>query len=199
LEYRAYSLFQASHATRQDREDPPDQLRGLIQQSPKVGAIHDEQPEIGCRHDRRRSGLTIHQTHLAKTIPGLYLATSPDRSPHRRHTVYDDEKRITRVSNLRDNRPRRNFDDPGEFGDSAKLVLVEPAEERNSLRIAGRLGRANVCGLCLVRIMEGQAISGSWIELHYHLLRSPVRLGLLALDFNGIFATLLTQAIEPIS
>src|ERR1700687_4571345 len=51
LEYRAYRLFQASHATRQDREDPPDQLRGLIQESPKMGAIHDEQAEIGCRHD----------------------------------------------------------------------------------------------------------------------------------------------------
>jgi hypothetical protein len=71
LEHRAYRLFEASHATRQDREDPPDQLRGLIKESPKMGAIHDEQAEIGCRHDRRGSGLPIHQAHLAKTIPGL--------------------------------------------------------------------------------------------------------------------------------
>ena len=68
---RAYGLFQASHPTRQDREDPPDQLRGLIQQSPKMGAIHDKQAEIGCRHDRRGSRLPIHQAHLAKTIPWL--------------------------------------------------------------------------------------------------------------------------------
>jgi hypothetical protein len=71
LKYRTYRLFQASHATRQDREDPPDQLGGLIQQSPKMGTIHDEQTEIGCRHDRRRSGLPIHQAHLTKTIPWL--------------------------------------------------------------------------------------------------------------------------------
>jgi hypothetical protein len=34
-----------------------------------MGAIHDNQAEIGCRHDRRGSWLAIHQAHLAKTIP----------------------------------------------------------------------------------------------------------------------------------
>jgi hypothetical protein len=53
MEYRVYSLLEASHATRQDRENPPNQLRGLIQQAPEMGAIYDEQPEIGRRHDRR--------------------------------------------------------------------------------------------------------------------------------------------------
>ena len=59
LKYRAYSLFQASHATRQDREDPSDQLRGLIQQSPKMGAIHDEQAEIGRASCRERVSLNV--------------------------------------------------------------------------------------------------------------------------------------------
>jgi hypothetical protein len=55
-------------------------------------AIHDEQAEISCRHDRRGSRLAIHQAHLAKTIPGLQLATSADGSPHCRRTVDDDEE-----------------------------------------------------------------------------------------------------------
>ena len=93
-------------------------------------------------------------------------------------------------SDVADNSPHRSLDDPREFGDSTKLVLVEPAEERNSLqmsslRIAGGLGLASVCLLCLVRIMEGQAIRGSWVELHSHLLRSPVRLGPLEPDSMG--------------
>lgn len=53
MEYRVYRLFQAAYAARQDRENPPDQLRGLIQQSPEMVTIHDEQSEIGRRHDRR--------------------------------------------------------------------------------------------------------------------------------------------------
>ena len=49
------------------------------------------------------------------------------------------------------------------FGDPAKLVLVEPAEERNSLqmsesRIVGGHGRVSGGLLCLVGIMERQAI-----------------------------------------
>jgi hypothetical protein len=51
--------------------------------------------------------------------------------------------------NLSDNSSSRSIDDPRVFGDPPKLVLVEPAEERNSLqmpwlRIVGRLGRASV-------------------------------------------------------
>src|SRR6202023_2785877 len=97
-----------------------------------------------------------------------------------RHPVDNDEERTARLSNLRDNGPHRSLDDPREVGDSPELVFVEPAEERNSLqmsslRIVRGLGRASACLLCLIRIMEGQAISRSWVELHRHLLRSPVR------------------------
>jgi hypothetical protein len=46
------------------------------------------------------------------------------------------------------------------LGDPAKLVLVEPAEERNALqmadsRIVGGRRRASAGLFCLVRIMEG--------------------------------------------
>ena len=60
LKDRAYSLFQASHATRQDREDPPDQLRGLIQQPPKMGAIHDEQERAQRRMAALRPRLSVY-------------------------------------------------------------------------------------------------------------------------------------------
>jgi hypothetical protein len=71
MEYRVYSLLEALHATWQDRENPPDQVRGLIQQSLEMGAIYDEQPEIGRRHDRRGSGLPIDKAHLAKKVTRL--------------------------------------------------------------------------------------------------------------------------------
>jgi len=54
-----------------------------------MGAIYDEQPKIGRRHDRRGSGLPIDQAHLAKKVTRLLLAPSPDRSSHRRHAVDD--------------------------------------------------------------------------------------------------------------
>src|SRR5688572_28977716 len=131
-----------------------------------MGAIHDEQPEIGRGHDRRGSGLPIEQAHLAEEVPRLQLATGSNRRSHRRHAVDDDEERLARVSYLRDDSSHRSLDDPRELGDSTKLVLVEPAEERNSLqmpslRIAGGLDGAGLHRLCLV--LEGQAISGSWI------------------------------------
>jgi hypothetical protein len=100
-----------------------------------MGAIHDECPQIGHRHDRRGSGLTIDQAHLAETVTRLQLAPGSHRHSRRRHAVNDDEERVTRVSNLGDNCPRGCFNNPREFGDSAKLVLIEPAEERNPLQM----------------------------------------------------------------
>ena len=35
MEYRVYRLLETSHTTRQDREHPPDQVWGFIQQSQK--------------------------------------------------------------------------------------------------------------------------------------------------------------------
>ena len=63
-----YGLLETSHATGQNREHAPDQVRGLVQQSPEVGAIYDEQPEIGRRYDRRGLSLPIEQAHLAKEV-----------------------------------------------------------------------------------------------------------------------------------
>ena len=53
MEYRVDRLLETSHATRQDREHPPDQVWGLIQQAPEVGAIDGQQPKVRRRHDRR--------------------------------------------------------------------------------------------------------------------------------------------------
>jgi len=53
MEDRVDRLLEAPDATGQDREHPPDQVWGLIQQSPEVGAIYDQQPKIRRRHDRR--------------------------------------------------------------------------------------------------------------------------------------------------
>ena len=164
-------LFEVSHATRQDRENPPGEVRSLVQQPAEVGAIDDEQPEIGRRHHCRGSGFPIDQAHLAKEVTRSELATSSDRSSHHHRAVDDDEERIAGLSNLRDDLPGRRLDDPRELGDSTKLVFVEPAEERNSLqvsypRIAGGPGRASVCRLCFVRIMEGQAVGDSRLLRH---------------------------------
>jgi hypothetical protein len=54
----------------------------LIQEPPKMGAIHHEHQEIGRRHDRRGSGFPIDQAHLAKAITRLKLTASPDRRAH---------------------------------------------------------------------------------------------------------------------
>src|SRR5262249_46689465 len=136
LEDRLDRLLQAAHATRQHREDPLDQLRGLVQEPPEVRAIDDEEPEIRQRHDRRRSGLAIYQAHLAETVARPELAPGPNRSPHRRHAVDDDEERIPRIADPRDHRPGGNIEDLRELGDPAKLGLVEPAEERYALQMA---------------------------------------------------------------
>src|SRR6185436_4988304 len=117
-------------------ENSPGQVRGLLHQPPEVQAIDNEQPEVGHRHDCRGSGLPIDQAHLAKEVTRPQLATSSDRSSHRHHAVDDDKERIARLSNLRDDSPHRSLDDPRELGDSTKLVLVEPAEERNSLEMS---------------------------------------------------------------
>jgi len=64
-------LLEMTHATRQDREDSPDEIGSLVQQPPKVGAIHDEQPEVRRRDDRGRSGVPVEEAHLAEEVAGL--------------------------------------------------------------------------------------------------------------------------------
>src|SRR5262245_13629469 len=155
-----------------------------------MGAIDAEQPEIGRRHDRGGSGLAIQQAHLTEEVTRLELAAGSDWRSHRGHAVDDDEEGIARVSNPGDHASFRDLDDPRELLDSTELVLVEPAEQRNSLemssvRIAGGHGLARVCLHGLVRIMEGQAIGG--VQLHSSLQRSPVSFEWLApARFNQI-------------
>ena len=148
-------------------------------------AIHDEQPQIGRRHDRRGSGLPIDQAHLAEdSHPGCIWLPAPTGVRTAAVPSMMMKNESPGVADLRDNRPRGRLDDPRELGDPAKLVLVEPAEERHALqmpqlRIAGRLGRAGECRrLDLDRIVKGwDSIDGSWVQLHDGLLSSGVPAG----------------------
>src|SRR5262245_32164403 len=68
---RVLRLLETSHTTREDHEDPPDQLRCFLEQPPELNAVNDEQPDVGRRDNCRGTRLPVEQAHLAEEIARL--------------------------------------------------------------------------------------------------------------------------------
>src|SRR5262245_1981169 len=156
---RVEGLLEPPHAPRQDREHPPEQVRGRLQQSPEMGPIDDEQAQIGRRHDGRRPRLAVEEAHLAEEVARPEFAAESDRRAHRDGAVDEDEEGIPRLADLRHGRARGDLGDPRELRDAPQVVLGEAAEQRNALempypRVMRWLRRAGLNLLARVQITE---------------------------------------------